>query len=150
MVTLTLLYSGLFLMLQCWFHQYNIIEEISCFENLSDVAGVVLFNCGFIVSVIVCVHLASLTSTYRLRYPSSSVFSNAFDNVMVQPRFSADMCCVLIRVAMLPAMYLEAAASFLLIMLVDRIGFIVQLICSVFPLLLMYVEQSTRLFGSIH
>ena len=143
-------------MLQCWFHQYNIIEEISCFESLSDVAGVVLFNCGFIVSVIVCcltygVALASLTSTYRLRYPCSSVFSNAFDNRdSVQPRFSADMCCVLIRVAMLPAMYLEAAASFILIMRVDRIGFIVQLICSVFPLLLMYVEQSTRLFGSIH
>ncbi len=47
-------------------------------------------------------------------------------------------------------MYLEAAASFILIMLVDRIGFMVQFICSVLPLLLMYVEQSTRLFGSIH
>ena len=52
MVTLTLLYSGLFLMLQCGFHQYNIIKKVSYFVSLSDVAGVVLFNCGFISIVL--------------------------------------------------------------------------------------------------
>ena len=50
-------------------------------------------------------------------------------------------------------MYLEAAASFILIMLVNRIGFVVQLIWYVHPLLLVFTCSQhwavDKVYGSV-
>jgi hypothetical protein len=56
---------------------------------------------------------------------------------------------VLITVTVL-ACSINRAFTNILIMLVDRIRFVVQLICYGLSLLVMYVDQSTRRFGSIN